>query len=119
MPRFVLLHHDHPTAHLDLMLEAEEMLWTWRLDAIPQADVEHSANRIQNHRLLYLDYEGPVSGGRGRVTRLDHGEIEWIVRRSDHVAVCLIGERLRGRVVLRQVADEHWRLRLDNASSRE
>lgn len=29
--------------------------------------------RIANHRLLYLDYEGPVSGNRGQVTRWDSG----------------------------------------------
>jgi hypothetical protein len=32
--------------------------------------------RIADHRSLYLDYEGPISGDRGVVRRLDRGTIE-------------------------------------------
>ena len=35
MPRFVILEHDHPVVHWDLMLEAGEALRTWRLAAPP------------------------------------------------------------------------------------
>jgi hypothetical protein len=31
------------------------------------------AQRIADHRLAYLEYEGPISGGRGTVRRLDGG----------------------------------------------
>ena len=30
-----------------------------------------------DHRRLYLDYEGPVLGGRGEVNRIDSGGLIW------------------------------------------
>lgn len=34
--------------------------------------------RLAPHRNQYLDYQGPVSGGRGQVSRAALGELEWI-----------------------------------------
>ena len=70
MPRFVLLDHDHPTRHWDLMLEVGPVLWTWRLDAIPDRCASCQATRIADHRPIYLDYEGPISRDRGEVRRV-------------------------------------------------
>jgi hypothetical protein len=73
LPRFVLLEHDHPSVHWDLMLEEGDSLRTWRLPA-PHFGVEPmNAEPLAPHRLAYLDYEGPVSGGRGSVKRVDAG----------------------------------------------
>src|ERR1700704_4821039 len=77
MPRFVILEHDHPVLHWDLMLEAGTALRTWRLARAPSAPGEViDALALPDHRLFYLDYEGPVSGGRGVVKRWDAGEYE-------------------------------------------
>jgi hypothetical protein len=91
MPRFVLLLHlcpgDRPRpTHFDLMLEADGVLWTWALTLLPLdwrklADDQLlvgesnrvSAERLADHRLDYLMYEGPVSGDRGEVRRLEAG----------------------------------------------
>src|SRR5437764_266524 len=73
MPRYVILEHDHPRRHWDLMLEAGGALCTWRLEAWPRDGVQIRAELIGDHRLAYLDYEGPVSGNRGRVERRDEG----------------------------------------------
>ena len=35
--------------------------------------VEMDAEVLPDHRLAYLDYEGPISGDRGSVTRWDRG----------------------------------------------
>lgn len=32
--------------------------------------VEVACRRLSNHRLAYLEYEGDIGGGRGRVTRV-------------------------------------------------
>jgi hypothetical protein len=72
MPRFVILEHDHPVLHWDLMLEAGDVLQTWRLAAPPQAQAIE-ATALGDHRRMYLDYEGPVSGARGTVRRWDAG----------------------------------------------
>ncbi|HYE21433.1 MAG TPA: hypothetical protein VEA69_23500 [Tepidisphaeraceae bacterium] len=48
-------------------------LYTWRCPYIPTEIAVTPATRLPNHRPIYLDYEGPVSGGRGRVTRVAGG----------------------------------------------
>lgn len=99
MPRFVLLYHDCPPdyvrpSHWDLMLESGDVLRTWALVNLPPswaiwhtrtaeqfpacaaaADGENvSAEPLGDHRREYLDFEGDVSGGRGRVVRIARGE---------------------------------------------
>ena len=78
MPRFVVLEHDHPDVHWDLMLESEETLATWSLPpmALPIGEFQCPAKRLPDHRKRYLDYEGPVSDGRGTVRRIDAGTFE-------------------------------------------
>lgn len=75
--RFVLLHHTGAPDgdHYDLMLERDGTLATWRV-ASPALD---GARRIQDHRRAYLDYEGPLSEGRGEVRRIAAGTYtaEW------------------------------------------
>ena len=108
MPRFVLLEHDHPTLHWDLMLEMGGVLWTWRLDAIPRPGTPCGAVRIADHRRRYLDYEGPVSGDRGTVKRVAGGEFGWVEESPVRVVVELRGVNLSGRVTV-----EGEMLRLD------
>src|SRR5262245_3351063 len=77
MPRYVVLEHDHPELHWDFMLEAGEVLRTWRLAAPPGAEGAIPATAVFDHRPFYLDYEGPVRGGRGFVRRWDAGTFTW------------------------------------------
>src|SRR2546423_2676596 len=111
MPRFVVLEHDHPTLHWDLMLEVGDVLWTWRLEAPPEQGRTVSATRTFDHRLVYLDYEGPVSGNRGVVKRHDRGEYSWLDQSPGRLAVLLEGERLRGELVLEARPDGSWQVR--------
>ncbi len=73
--RFVLLEHRTDPHHFDLMLEHEEALWTWSCyrHHMPQSVSTISFERLQDHRKAYLTYEGPVSGGRGTVRKVDTG----------------------------------------------
>ena len=100
MPRFVILEHDWPARHWDLLLEAGPVLRAWRLLAEPEPGVAVPAEPNADHRPLYLDYEGPVSGGRGRVSRWDAGTFEWLADEPDRVAVELRGARLAGVFVI-------------------
>lgn len=75
--RFVILEHDTEPHHFDLMLEVEgqDPLWTWafyRTD-LPDAPDELPLERLPDHRNAYLTYEGPVSGERGSVSRVEEG----------------------------------------------
>ena len=72
--RFVILEHDHPFLHWDLLLEDGEVLKSWRLLHFPKIGFSIPAERMPDHRLMYLDYEGPVSGNRGTVKRFASGE---------------------------------------------
>jgi hypothetical protein len=107
MPRFVLLEHDHPFLHWDLMLEAGDVLLTWRLLAPPEPGKPIQAEALSGHRLAYLDYEGPVGGNRGRVIRRDRGTFTWLERQAERVEAELAGEVVQGRLVLAR-DDEKW-----------
>jgi len=105
MSRFVILTHNHPVLHWDFMLEQGESLRTWRLSAEPNSPGEIFAEPLSNHRLEYLDYEGPVSRDRGEVTQWDRGEYEVIEESPDRLSVQLHGKKLKGRTTLQSVTE--------------
>jgi hypothetical protein len=108
MPRFVILEHDHPELHWDFMLEDHGVLRTWRLAAPPVLGQSCAAQRLPDHRLVYLDYEGPVSGHRGQVRRWERGSYDWLRDSAENLSVRLVGERLRGVMKLTQHSGEEW-----------
>ena len=117
MPRFVVLEHDHPTLHWDLMLETGDVLRTWKLTAPPEPDKEISATYLSEHRRMYLDYEGPVSGNRGRVTRWDTGTFSWLEDREERVVFELAGSRVRGIAHLIKKRTNEWIFELQSAGA--
>jgi hypothetical protein len=108
MPRFVILTHDHPFMHWDFFLEQGEVLRGWRLAHAPALELTIPATAQADHRKLYLDYEGPVSGDRGTVLRWDAGTFEWIEQRTHFVTLQITGKRIRGRVELKHVSEDNW-----------
>lgn len=90
--RWVVLHHRVPAVsrvdvqdtagddaqarprgdHYDVMFESSGGLETWAVMRSPDA-IAQVAHRLDLHRAAYLDYEGPISGGRGEVRRVDAG----------------------------------------------
>jgi hypothetical protein len=116
MPRYVVLEHDHPHLHWDFMLQWGAVLRTWRLAEPPQPGISIAAEALGDHRAAYLDYEGPVSGGRGRVMRWDGGCFDWRETDTDNrgqlVRVRLDGGRLRGRATLEDTGGGRWRFTL-------
>jgi hypothetical protein len=112
MPRYVILRHDSPQGeHFDFMLEAGDVLKTWALPRPPQAGIEMDCDALADHRLAYLDYEGPISGERGDVTRWDRGTYTLERQNSAEWAVTLAGERLTGQATLIRLAEDakRWR----------
>ena len=108
LDRYVILEHDHPVRHWDLMLEEGGRLRTWRLACVPEAGLVMRAAPCFDHRRAYLDYEGPISGDRGQVVRWDWGVFTWLENQSGRVEVHLQGERCVGRAVLVRESDEAW-----------
>jgi hypothetical protein len=92
------------------MLEAQAALATWSLAQPPDAAPAIPARALPDHRLAYLEYEGPISHDRGSVTRWDHGSYQ--LRQYDRhlVAAVVAGEKLIGEVTLRRSAEnpELW-----------
>lgn len=140
MPRFVLLYHDCPPhferpSHWDLMLEAGEMLRTWALPRLPRdwrswqartallrpecAAVNEEnvvdAQQLSDHRLDYLQLEGPLSGDRGSVVRIERGAYSDESEDPGCWQVTLTGSEWNGRVTLRQIkaGSEHWTLTVE------
>lgn len=106
MPRFAILSHDHPHFHWDLFLEEGDVLRAFRLEQPPAPGGTFEAERINDHRLIYLEYEGPLSGGRGEVRQWDAGQFEWIVKGSERMVASLLGRNFHGTLELtRRVLD--------------
>ena len=75
MLRFVVLQHSgFGDPHFDLMFETSpgSPLATWRCDQWPFGE-QPNLEPLGDHRRAYLDYEGPVSGNRGTVRRVESG----------------------------------------------
>lgn len=78
--RYVVLRHEQvPDPHFDLMIEYDPVngvgLFTWRSPIWP-IDRDVQLEPLEEHRVEYLDYEGPVSGNRGVVRRVARGTYE-------------------------------------------
>jgi hypothetical protein len=95
--RFVILTHDWPFPHWDFLAERDGVLRAWRLLSEPKPNADIPAEPNFDHRLVYLDYEGPVSGDRGSVARWDAGHCDWLADDT----LDLRGAKLDGRVVIR------------------
>lgn len=113
-PRFVLLEHRWNGVHWDLMLEAGPRLRTWALSRLPVPKGEIAATSLPDHRVRYLDYEGPISHDRGTVRRVDRGTYEPILWTDDRVVIRLFGDQVIGEAELVRLGDRCWRFRMGN-----
>lgn len=107
MPRaVVLLHRLHDgSAHYDLLLapdgpddeaaaaheHAGAALVAFRCSSRPDDPTAVvrgvTLERIADHRRAYLTYVGPISGGRGEVSRVAAGVLRWRVRSATAMEV--------------------------------
>ena len=112
MPRFAVLRHDAPGGlHFDLLLEMGQTLKAWALPQAPPGPVEMTCEALPDHRPIYLDYEGPVSGDRGSVVRWDRGTYR-ILRQNDRkLVVELTGQKLIGQATLEMAPEDPQRWR--------
>ena len=107
--RFTVLRHDLPLhaqreCHWDLLLEPPDNspdaphlaanatlfysaagLLTFEVPMQPEEwnNNQFAVKRLPDHRLVYLNYEGPISGDRGHVKRVQSGFIQWKVLAED------------------------------------
>ncbi|MEW4567699.1 DNA polymerase ligase N-terminal domain-containing protein [Tautonia sp. JC769] len=110
--RFVVLEHRWDGVHWDFMLEAGPALRTWALSRFPEPATDIPATSLPDHRLAYLDYEGPVSNDRGSVRRVDRGTFEPLLWADDRVLVRATGGQVIGEVELLRLGERCWRFRM-------
>jgi len=98
--KFVIHHHITVDNHYDLMVERGNTLITWQ---IPEnifnqfkSGSEIEAEKIQDHRKKYLEYQGPVSCDRGRVQIFDSGEYSDIIWNNEEIKINILGNRIQG-----------------------
>ena len=117
MPRFAVLRHESPQGlHWDLLLQMGQELKTWALPRPPESGVEMACEALPDHRPVYLDYEGPVSGDRGTVARWDQGTYRLQHESDSELVVELAGQRLIGRAVLSRAPEDPQRWRFTFAA---
>ena len=106
----VLLRHDLPdgTTHFDWMIQRPPGAPDGRPPSVPPATQAppdrlityrvrdridrpgtgpFQAERLPDHRAIYLDYQGGVSGGRGHITRVADGTAESVSERDDAIEI--------------------------------
>ena len=91
------------------MLQAGQALWTWRLSAPPKqiSDQEVAAQKIADHPLRFLTYEGPVQNQTGSVTIADTGTCT-IEETQDVLKIVLNGKILHGHFTLTKIRENEW-----------
>lgn len=122
MPRFALLEHQRDGVHWDFLLDVGDVLRTWAIDAPIVPGTTLPARALDDHRRIYLDYEGEIAGGRGSVRRVDRGVYEPRIWTPGRVLVSLRGTQLVGMAELRRIGCEEglegptraWTFRLGN-----
>ncbi len=114
LPRYVILEHDAPRGlHWDLLLETAGLLSAWAMARPPDEPGEILAEKLPDHRRVYLEYEGPISNNRGTVARWDHGEYRILRRGEGFLELSVSGQRWHGVVRLTRcdAAPETWSCR--------
>jgi hypothetical protein len=98
--------------HWDLMLEHGDILKTWRLAAAPQqiGSEPIPAEKIVDHDVKFLTYQGPVNNGQGSVRIVDEGTIETLDETKETIRLHLLGKILSGEFVLEHIKQNQWRL---------
>jgi len=89
-----------------------DVLWTWRITFSPeQIDViSLPIERIFDHPLRFLSYEGPVQNKTGQVKIADKGDFRLISEGADELCIDVRGNILQGICILTRQTDNLWML---------
>ena len=126
LPTVLLRHEDSTGCHYDWMiadprnphpLSPNGLLWTARCSIA--STNWHDANRIDlepipPHRREYLDYQGPISNGRGSVVRVDSGGAVAWVWNDQSIVIQLAMKHCIGTMHMQRAGAQLWRARMMN-----
>lgn len=108
MRRFVILEHDWPVLHYDLMLEQDGVLKTWRMPGKLNTS-EMVLEQLPDHRMEYLNFEGTLTGDRGSVQRIAAGQYTRLVTNETTWNITVQGS-IQGTLLLRHISGNQWLL---------
>ncbi len=111
--RFVVQEHrKDQDVHWDLMLEKGERLATWQTPAPPEqwSEIPLPCQKLVDHRLKYLTYEGPLSDNRGTVCMVAAGTCLPQLVSENNWQIRLEGDSITGNLGLLKIREEHWQL---------
>ncbi|HMD53224.1 MAG TPA: hypothetical protein VKJ65_01580 [Phycisphaerae bacterium] len=122
--RFAILRHTRQQdVHWDLLLELPDrpLLATWQVHSDPAEWTNYSAGvfsaavrALPDHRRIYLDYQGPISGDRGEVMRVDEGYFRLVSESGEKIVLEASGKKLQAHVelTLMDSAANLWQLQV-------
>lgn len=99
------------------MFQRGDVLRTFACAVEPTAGQSMIVEPLDDHRLDYLDFEGPVSRGRGDVRRWDAGEFNVLNESPGQWLLDVRGRRWKGRVLFTAGADHRWMVAFDTSPS--
>ena len=111
--RFVVQEHrKNQDVHWDLMLEEGEHLATWQTPAPPEqwGDIPLTCQKIFDHRLKYLAYEGSLSDNRGEVRIVAAGTYQPMQITDAQWHVRLESDSISGNLGLHKIREDQWQL---------
>ena len=115
MRSMVLLRHEMAdgTRHFDWLIDpgSPRALLTFRVaEPIHTGDSRaFVAEMIRDHRRMYLDFEGPIPGGRGRIVRVARGSLVALGEHQGRVVIRGSLGALAGVFVGRRADAPWWR----------
>jgi len=107
---YVILRHDGVAEpHYDLMFETypRSQLTTWRSSVWPLHD-RTPLTRLKDHRRLFLNFEGELTGQRGYVSQIARGTCEVEVGENAVWTIRLLTGSAPTVLKLQQIAGEQW-----------
>ena len=120
--RTVLLKHDAPAGvHYDWMLEPPgtglQRLWTcrvyWPVAQWPTKGT-WEVEVIAPHRRDFLDYQGPLTHGRGTVSRIERGLYTQLTWLDDRLELDLTFSCWSHHIHLEQIDGARWQAAINN-----
>ncbi|MHC4720670.1 MAG: DNA polymerase ligase N-terminal domain-containing protein [Planctomycetota bacterium] len=108
---FVIQKHSKADdVHWDLMLEAGQVLETYRLALPPEQLLKQTtaAVKISDHSLKFLTYQGTVNKGAGTVEIAETGTYQILSENAGRRQLQLNGSILKGKFTLTHIDAENW-----------
>ncbi|MHC4911875.1 MAG: DNA polymerase ligase N-terminal domain-containing protein [Planctomycetota bacterium] len=108
---FVIQKHTRPDdLHWDLMLEAGQVLETYRLALPPEQLLNQTttAVRISDHPVKFLSYEGTVNKSAGTVEIAETGTYQVLSDNKGLRELQLDGKILKGKFTFIHIDAENW-----------